>query len=113
MTEAARRMPPMRDVGELEDVVESDMARTSDGTGRLVGGSPQGSVNGHEMLPSSDRVEGFVEDGFEQAAAFGPGGGELPFQPVAQGHQLVHLGDDAALLGQGRDGDDNAANLVL
>ena len=42
-----------------------------------------------------------MEDGFEEAAAFGLGGGELRFQPVAQGHQFIHLGDDAVLFGEG------------
>lgn len=28
----------------------------------------------------------FVKDGFEEAAAFGLGGGELRFQPVAEAH---------------------------
>jgi hypothetical protein len=41
-----------------------------------------------------------VKDRFEQAAAFGLSGSELRFQPVAQGHQLVHLGDDAVLLSE-------------
>ena len=44
-------------------------------------------------------VQGLVEDGFQQAAAFGLGGRELLFQPVAEGHQFVHLGDDAVLFG--------------
>ena len=36
----------------------------------------------------------------------GLGGGELGFQAVAEGHQLIHFGDDAVLLGEGgqRDG---------
>ena len=38
-----------------------------------------------------------MKDGFEEAAAFGLGGGELRFQPVAQGHQFFDLGDDAML----------------
>ena len=50
------------------------------------------------------RGQGFVEDRFQQAAAFGLGRGELRFQPVADGHQLVHLRHDAALLGEGRKG---------
>lgn len=35
-----------------------------------------------------------VEDGFEQAAGFGLGGNERPFQSIAQRHQFIHLGDD-------------------
>ena len=30
-----------------------------------------------------------MEDGFEEAAAFGLGGGELRFQPVAQAHLMM------------------------
>ena len=44
-----------------------------------------------------------MENGFEKAAAFGLGGGELRFQPVAQGQQLVDFGDDAVLFGEGRE----------
>lgn len=43
------------------------------------------------------RSQGFVQDGFEESAAFGLGGGELRFQPVAQGHQFLNFGDDAFL----------------
>jgi hypothetical protein len=46
-----------------------------------------------------------VEHGFEQAAAVGLGGGELGFKPVADGRQLVDLGNDAVLLGKGWKGD--------
>ena len=48
-----------------------------------------------------------MEDGFEEAAALGLGGGELRFQAVAEGHQLVDFGDDAVLFGQRRKGDKN------
>ena len=38
-------------------------------------------------VPRSDRRgQSFVEDGFEEAAAVGVGGGELHFQPVTEGH---------------------------
>ena len=47
-----------------------------------------------------------MKDGFEEAAAFGLGGGELRFQPVAQGHQLVRFGDDALLFGEGWERED-------
>ena len=43
-----------------------------------------------------------VQRSFEEAAAFGLGGGELRFQPVAQGHQFLHHGNDALLLREGR-----------
>ncbi len=42
-----------------------------------------------------------MEQGFEEAAAFDLGDGELRFQPVAQGHQFVNFGDDAILFGEG------------
>ena len=48
---------------------------------------------------SRARREGVVEDGFEEASGFGLGGGELGFEAVAEGHQLVDLGDDAVLFG--------------
>lgn len=58
--------------------------------------------------------EGLVKDGFEEAAALGLGGGELRFQAVAEGHQLVDFGDDAVLFGEGgRRIGMSATNLVL
>jgi hypothetical protein len=39
-----------------------------------------------------------VEDGFEEAAAVGVGGGELRFELVAEGHQFIDFGDDALLI---------------
>ena len=42
-----------------------------------------------------------MEDSFEEAAAFGLGGGELRFQPVAEGHQFIDFGDDTMLFGEG------------
>src|SRR5689334_9383919 len=47
----------------------------------------------------------------EKAAAFGLGSGELRFQTVAQRHQLVHLGDDAALLDERRKGNRDGPNF--
>ena len=44
-----------------------------------------------------------MHNGFEEAAAFGLGDGELRFQPVAEGHQLVNFCDDAVLFGKGRE----------
>jgi serine kinase of HPr protein (carbohydrate metabolism regulator) len=38
---------------------------------------------------------------FQQEAAVGLGGGELGFELVAQGHQVVYSGDDAVLFGEG------------
>jgi hypothetical protein len=48
-----------------------------------------------------------MQHGFEQATAVGLGGGELDLQLVADGHQLVDLGDDAVLFGEGGSGTSN------
>ena len=48
-----------------------------------------------------------MQHGLQQAAAVGLGSGELGFELVAQGHQCVHLDDDAVLLGEGREGNQN------
>lgn len=70
------------------------------------------------LLLRPRRGQRFVEDGFEEAAAFSLGGGELRFQPVAEGHQFFNLGNNVLLLSEGRDwqlqrpyvADVNAAN---
>ena len=49
-------------------------------------------------------VSEFVDYGVEQVGGGGAGRGELRFQCVHQGHQLVHLGHDPALFGEGWDG---------
>lgn len=54
-----------------------------------------------------------MQHGFEQAAAFGLGGGELRFQTVAQSHQFIHFGDDAMLFGEGWERGRNAVHLRL
>ena len=46
-----------------------------------------------------------MEHRLKQAAAFGLGGGELGFEAVAEGHQLVDFSDDAVLFGERGDGD--------
>ena len=56
------------------------------------------------------RIQGFVQHGFQQAAAVGFGGGELGFQLVAQRHQFVYFGDDAVLLGEGWEGNRKSIN---
>ncbi len=43
-----------------------------------------------------------MEHGFKEATAFGLGGGELCFQPVAHAHQFINLGDNAVLFCEGR-----------
>jgi hypothetical protein len=48
-----------------------------------------------------------MENRFEQATGFSLGGGELRLQLVAQSHQFIHLGDDAALFSEGWKGNHN------
>ena len=45
-------------------------------------------------------LEGSMEDGFEESAGLGLGGGKLGFQAAAEGHQLVDFGDDVVLPGE-------------
>ena len=68
--------------------------------------------------PASQRslcrfVEGFVEQGVEQAAARGVRGGKAGLQPVAQRHQFIDLRDDAMLLGERREEDWNCSKFTL
>lgn len=44
-----------------------------------------------------------MRDRFKQAAATGLGGIELRVELVAEGHPFIELGDDAVLLGEGRE----------
>ena len=43
----------------------------------------------------------FGDEGGEEVRGGGAGGGELRFQRVHQGHQLLHFGHDPALFGEG------------
>jgi len=43
----------------------------------------------------------FSDEGGEEVGGGGAGGGELRFQRVHQGHQLLHFGYDQALFGEG------------
>jgi len=43
----------------------------------------------------------FGDEGLEEVLGGGAGGGELRFQLVHQGHQLLHFGHDPALFGEG------------
>ena len=52
-----------------------------------------------------------MEDGFEQAAACVVAGGEAFFQPVAERHQFIDLGDDAVLFGEGWEGNQELRNV--
>jgi len=45
----------------------------------------------------------FGDEGLEEVLGGGAGGGELRFQLVHQGHQLIHFGHDPALFGEGWD----------
>jgi hypothetical protein len=47
----------------------------------------------------------FGDEGFEEVRGGGAGSGELRFQLVHQGHQLIHFGHDPALFGEGWDED--------
>ena len=47
------------------------------------------------------RLQRRMKDGVEQAAAGGVSVVEARLHPVAQGHQLIDLGDNAVLLGEG------------
>jgi hypothetical protein len=60
---------------------------------------------------SSLRGGEFSDEGFHEFLGGGTGGGELRFQLVHQGHQLIDFGHDAALFG-GR-GDWNPIFLTL
>jgi hypothetical protein len=57
------------------------------------------------------RRQGLVEEGFEEVAAGGVGGGEAGLQAVEQGHQGVDLGDDAVLFGERWEGDRHSPEI--
>ncbi len=42
----------------------------------------------------------FVENRFEEAAAFGLRSSKLRFQPAAQSHEFIDFGNDAVLFGE-------------
>ena len=52
-----------------------------------------------------------MQDSFKKSAAFDLDGGELRFEPVAQGHQFFDFGDDAVLFVEGRKGDYHALQV--
>jgi len=62
-----------------------------------------------ELLPSCNQMvlgrlrrgRQFGHDGLHQVRGGGAGFGDLRFQLVHQGHQLIHLGHDPALFGEG------------
>jgi len=54
----------------------------------------------------SGGLEGVVQDGFEQAGANLLAGGEADFELIAHVHQLIDLGNDAALFCKGRNWND-------
>ena len=57
------------------------------------------------------RFEFFREERVEQTAAGVIAGGEACLQPVAQGHQRVDLGDDAALFCEWRESEGQSSKL--
>ena len=52
-----------------------------------------------------------MEHGFKKSTAFGVGGGELRVELVAEGHQLIDLGDDALLFGEGWESKNKLVNI--
>jgi len=64
-------------------------------------------------LPFGCPIQDSPKDRFEEAAAFGLGGGELRFQPFAQGQQFFDFGDDAVLFGEWWEGDWQYLPLAL
>ena len=48
----------------------------------------------------------------QQAGGLDLRGGEARFQLVAQGHQLIDLGDDAVLFGEGRKWNSDVSKLA-
>ena len=59
------------------------------------------SLRGKQLVERGE----FGDEGREEVGGGGAGGGELRFQRVHQGHQLIHFGHDPALFGEGWDGD--------
>ena len=52
----------------------------------------------------------FGDEGLEEVLGGGAGGGELRFQLVHQGHQLIHFGHDPALFGEGWEREGNCSS---
>ena len=59
------------------------------------------------------RCQRFVQQRVKQAAAGFVAAGETCFQPVAQSHEFIDLGDDTALFGEGREGDRDGCERSL
>ena len=45
-----------------------------------------------------------MQKGFEETMAGAICGTDASFHPIAEGHELIDLGNDAVLFGEGRDG---------
>ena len=54
----------------------------------------------------------FRNRGGEEVFGGGAGGGEGGFEGGEHGHEFVHLGDDPALFGEGREGDRESPQLT-
>ena len=60
-------------------------------------------LRGEEPVCERNETSGrqLADDRVEESRGSGAGGGELRFQQVREGHQLIHFGHDPALFGEG------------
>ena len=64
------------------------------------GNNQRSGISGHGSVESCE----FSDEGVHEFRGGGTGGFELRFQLVHQGHQLIDLGHDPALFGEGWNG---------
>ena len=83
------------ETGEMPVEAFSDGSRLRRGLRQLRGLGRGGRLGGGRE---------FGDEGGEEVGGDGAPGGELGFQGVHQGHQLLHFGHDPALFGEGREG---------
>jgi hypothetical protein len=72
----------------------------------------QGARYDLELLAMS-LIGEFCHEGVEEIFGGGAGGGELRFQLVHQGHQLICFGHDPALFGEGWEWDEYFFDLLF